>query len=146
MNAPIVLLFDVHIFFETYITSCTYESGHVKILLDLFQIDYADDVDQLTVWKAKAMLKTVVPGDLGTYQMFRFFHEFHITDPAAWSDLSFKQAATLLEALTSEREAAASFEAPAPNPVLPNTTVGVTNVASSSRPKNGKRAASTFTL
>jgi hypothetical protein len=69
--------------------------------------------------------------------MFRFHHEFRITDPAAWSDLSFKQTTALLEALTSEREAAAGFEAPAPNPVVPNTTVGVTNVPSSSRPKNG---------
>ena len=116
----------------------------MKILLDLFQIDYAADIDKLTVWKAKSMLKTVVPGDLGTHQMFRFYHEFHITDHAAWSDLSFKQASTLLEALSFEREAAAGIEAPAPNHVVPSGIVGVTN-ASSSRPKNGKRAASTST-
>jgi hypothetical protein len=91
------------------------------------------------------MLKTVVPGDLGTHQMFRFYHEFCITDPATWSDLSFKQATALLEALTSEREATAGLKAPTPNLVVPNTTVGVTNVPSSSRPKNGKRAASTST-
>jgi hypothetical protein len=62
-----------------------------------------------------------------------------------WSDLSFKQATTLLEALTSEREAAAGLEAPAPNPVVSNTTVGITNVPSSSRQKKWKRAASTST-
>jgi hypothetical protein len=109
----------------------------VKILLDLFQIDYAGDIDKLTVWKAKSMLRMVIQGDLGTHQMFRFYHEFCITDLAAWSDLSFKQATALLEALTSECEAAAGLEAPAPNPVVPNTIVGVTNVPSSSRPKKG---------
>ena len=91
----------------------------MKILLDFFQIDYAGDIDKLTVWKAKSMLKTVVPGYLGIYQIFRFYHEFRITDHAAWYDLSFKQTTALLEALTSEREAAAGLEAPAPNPVMP---------------------------
>jgi len=117
----------------------------VKILLNLFQIDYAGDIDKLTVWKAKSMLKTVVLGDLGIHQMFQFYHEFRITDPAVWSDLSFKQAMALLEALTSERETAARLETPAPNPVVLNTTVGVTNVPSFSRPKNGKHAASMST-
>ena len=83
------------------------------------------------------MLKTVVPGDLGTHKMFRSYHEFCITDLAPWSDLSFKQATALLEALSFEREVVTGFEAPAPNPVVPNTTVGVTNVPSFSRPKKG---------
>ena len=102
--------------------------NHVKILLDLFQIDYAGDKDKLIVWKAKLMLKTIVLEDLGTHQMFRFYHEFRITDPAAWSDLSFKQATALLKALNPEREVVAGLEAPAPNLVVPNTTVGITNV------------------
>ena len=109
----------------------------MKILLDLFQIYYADDIDKLTVWKVKSMLKSVLPRDLGTHQMFRFYHEFGITDPAIWSDLSFKKTTALLEALTSELEADVGLEATAPNPVVPNTTVGVTNIPSSSRPKTG---------
>jgi hypothetical protein len=145
MNATIFLLFPVHIFLQTCTTSCASKSGHVKILLGLFQIDYAGDIDKLIVWKAKSMLKTVVPGDLGTHQMFRFYHEFCITDPTVWSDLSFKQATALLEALTSEREVAAVLKAPTPNSVVPNTIVGVTNIPSSSRPKNGKHTASTST-
>jgi hypothetical protein len=92
MNVTILLLFHVHMFFTNIDNFMRSESGYVKILLDLFQIDYAGDIDKLTVWKAKSMIKTVVPGDLKIYQMFRFYHKFCITNPAVCSDLSFKQA------------------------------------------------------
>ena len=74
MNAKILLLFHVHMFFTNMTTSCASESDHVKILLDLFRIDYASDIDKLTVWKAKSMLKTVVSGDLGIHQMFHIWY------------------------------------------------------------------------
>ena len=48
------------------------------------------------------MLKTAVSGDSVSYQMFRFYHEFGITDTTIWSDLSFDRTQFILCAIKEE--------------------------------------------
>lgn len=55
-------------------------AGYLKMLLDLFQVQYETFEAILPAWKAKRLLKTVVCGDLAPHQMFYFNNEFEITD------------------------------------------------------------------
>ena len=45
------------------------------------------------------MLKSVVLGDLAPYHMFRFYHEFGITDTTSWSDFSYDRAEIILRTM-----------------------------------------------
>ena len=48
------------------------------------------------------MFKNVVYEDLASHQMFRFNHEFGITDTASWSDLSYDRAEIILRTTKEE--------------------------------------------
>ena len=48
------------------------------------------------------MLKSVVSGDLAPHQMFRFYHEFGITDTTSWSDHSYDRAEIILHMMKEE--------------------------------------------
>ena len=63
--------------------------GYLKVFLDVFYIQYANIEATLPSWRTKMLLKTVVFWDLAPHQMFRFYHEFGITDTTTWSDHDF---------------------------------------------------------
>ena len=82
---------------------CTSSSCYLKVLLDVFHIQYANIKATLLAWRAKTLLKTAVLGDLVPHQMFQFYHEFFITDTTTWSDLSYERAESILRAMKEEK-------------------------------------------
>ena len=70
--------------------------------MDIFHILYTDIKTTLPAWRAKTMLKNVVYGDLAPQQMFRFYHEFGITDTTSWFDLSYDRAEIILRMMKEE--------------------------------------------
>jgi hypothetical protein len=61
----------------------------MKVMLEVFRLEYVDIEDNLTKWKAKQMSKEVVIGDLAPFQMYKFYLDFEIVDMSTWSNLSF---------------------------------------------------------
>jgi hypothetical protein len=115
------------------------------VLLDVFHIEYANIEATLSAWRAKTLLKAVIPIELAPHQMFRFYHEFGITNTATWSDLSYDRVESILRAM-KEHNNKAQVDPLALNP--PNTNLILTSESdnaptptpvSTSRPKNGKR-------
>ena len=131
---------------------CTSSSCYLKVLLDVFHIQYANIEAMFPTWRAKTLLKTVVPGDLAPHQIFRFYHEFGITDTTTWSDLPYNHAESILRAM-KEKIIQAQIDPLAPNPsnTNPNLTsesddAPIPTPTSTSRPKNGKRCPWVCTL
>ena len=60
--------------------------------MDLFDINYVEVEDTLTVWKGKSMIKSEVFGSIAPFQMFTFLTEYVLTDSSDWADLDYKQA------------------------------------------------------
>ena len=90
------------------------------------------------------MLKSTVSGDLAPHQMFRFYYEFGITDTTSWSDLSYDRAEIILrtmkeEAMQRQVDPLASIP---PHQKITSESDGAPkpSIASTSRPKNGKRS------
>jgi hypothetical protein len=94
------------------------------VLLNVFHIEYANIETTLPTWRAKTLLKVVVPIELAPHQMFRFYHEFGITDTATWSDLSYDPAESILRAIKEQKNKAHVYQL-APNP--PNTNAFLTS-------------------
>ena len=122
----------------------------MKLLLDVFHIQYTDIEATLPAWKAKTMLKNVVSGDLAPHQMFRFYHEFGITDTTSWSDLSYDRAEIILRTM---KEEIMQGQVDPLAPTLPNQKITSESdsapkptIASIIRPKNGKRNSWVYTL
>jgi hypothetical protein len=67
-----------------------------------FKIDYEDMEDTMPAWKGKSMLKNHVTGDLASYQMFQFYHDFGVKDITIWGDLSFEEIDSLLKTMASQ--------------------------------------------
>jgi hypothetical protein len=78
----------------------------LKVLLDVFYIEYTNIEATLPTWRAKTLLKAVVLGDLVLHQMFRFYHKFGITDTATWSDVSYDRAESILRAMKEQNNKA----------------------------------------
>ncbi len=70
---------------------------YMKIMLEVFELKYVDIENNLTIWKAKNMLKEVVIGDLTTFEMYKFSLDFKILDMSMWLNLSLEQASNLIE-------------------------------------------------
>ena len=68
----------------------------------MFHIQYANIEATLPTWRAKTLLKTVVPRDLGA-----LYHEFGITDITTLSDLSYDQAESILRTMKEEKHSGA---------------------------------------
>ena len=90
------------------------------------------------------MLKSVEPGDLESHQMFRFYHEFGITDTTLWSDLSYDRAEIILR-MMKEENIQWQVDPLAPTPPNQNITsesdgAPKPTIASTSRPKNRKHS------
>ncbi len=66
-------------------------------MLEVFELKYVDIENNLTIWKAKNMLKEVVIGDLTTFEMYKFSLDFKILDMSMWLNLSLEQASNLIE-------------------------------------------------
>ena len=134
----------IYISFPFQFPKCIFFSGYIKLLLDVFHIPYTDIEATLPAWRAKTMLKNAISGDLAPHQMFRFYHEFGITDTTSWSDLSYDRAEIILR--TMKEEATQGHVNPlAPIPPHQKTTsdsdgAPKPSTASTSRPKNGKRS------
>jgi hypothetical protein len=92
------------------------------VFLDVFHIEYVNIESTFSAWRAKNLLKAVVPRDLAPYQMFRFYHEFGITETATWSDLSYDRAEIILRTMKEQNNKAQVDPSPsnAPNriPIL----------------------------
>ncbi len=58
----------------------------MKVMLEVFGLEYMDIEDNLANWKAKKMLKEVVTRDLAPFQMYKFYSDFEIMDTNMWSD------------------------------------------------------------
>jgi hypothetical protein len=69
----------------------------MKVMLEVFELEYVDIENNLTNWKAKKMLKKVVTRDLTPFQMYKFYLDFKIVDMGIWSNLSFEEASNLIE-------------------------------------------------
>ena len=109
----------------------------MKILLDVFHIQYIDIEATLPAWKAKTMLKNVVSWDLAPHQMFRFYHEFGITETTSWLDLSYDRAEIILRTM-KEQNMQGHDDLLAP--ISESNGAPKVTIASTSRPKNGKRS------
>ena len=140
-----MLFLFIYISSSLQFSKCTSSSSYLKMFLDVFHIPYAGIEATLSVWRAKTLLKTIVPGDLPLHQMFHFYHEFSITDTITWSDLSYDRTESILRKM-KEENIQAQVDPLAPNP--PNTNPNLTSKfddapiptpTSISRPKNGKR-------
>ena len=68
----------------------SFSSGYLKVLLDVFHIQYANIEATLPAWRAKTTFKSVVPGDLAPHQMFRFYHEFVVMNMVSYTKLMVK--------------------------------------------------------
>jgi hypothetical protein len=121
------------------------------VLLDVFHIEYANIEVTFLAWRAKTLFKAVVPGDLASHQMFRFDHEFGITDTATWSDIAYNRAEFILRTI-KEQNNNAQVDPLSPN--SPNTNIILTSKsddaltptpANISHPKNEKRGSSMCT-
>jgi hypothetical protein len=73
------------------------------MLVDVFQVQYANIEVTRPAWIAKTLLKTIVYGDLTPHQMFRLYHEFGITNITTWSDLSYDHVESILLAIKKIR-------------------------------------------
>jgi hypothetical protein len=69
----------------------------MKVMLEVFGLNYVDIEDNLTNWKAKKMLKEVLIRDLPTFEMYKFSSDFKIVDTIMWLNLSFEEASNLIE-------------------------------------------------
>ncbi len=47
--------------------------GYMKVMLEDFELEYVDIKNNFTDWRAKKMLKEVITGDLGPFQMYKFY-------------------------------------------------------------------------
>ena len=108
----------------------------LKILLDVFHIQYIDIEATILAWKAKTKLKNVVSGDLAPHQMFRFFHEFGITETTSWSDLSYDRA----EIITHDEKGEHAGHDDLLAPISESNSAPKVTIASISRPNNRKRS------
>ena len=140
-----MLFLFIYISLPLQFSKCTFSSGYLKVLLDMFHISYAVIEATFLAWRAKTLLKTVVPGDLPPHQMFRFYHEFSKTDTTTWSDLSYDYVESILRKM-KEKNIQAQVDPLACNP--PNTNPNLTlefddapipTLTSIFRPKHGKR-------
>ena len=126
-------------------------ASYLKVLLDVFQVQYGTIEATQPAWRSKILLKTVVFGDLAPHQIFRFYNEFGITDTTIWSDLSYDRAESILRAIKEENmQIQMDTVALIPSSANPILNVGfddalVPALAGPSRPKNGKRDASAST-
>ena len=90
------------------------------------------------------MLKSVVSVDLTPHHMFRFYHEFYKTDTTSRSDLSYDRAKIILRTIKEENM---QGQINPLAPILPNQNITsesdgapIPSIASTFRPKNGKRS------
>jgi hypothetical protein len=68
----------------------------MKVMSEVFKLEYVDIENNLINWKAKKMLKKVVIRDFAPFQMYKFYSDFEIVDMSMWSNL-FEQASNLKE-------------------------------------------------
>ena len=132
---------------------CTSSSSYLKVLMDVFHIQYTNIEATLHAWRPKTLFKTVVPWGLTPHQMFRFYHEFGIIDTTTWSDLSYDRAESILRTM-KEENIQVQVDSLAPNP--PNTNSNLTSESneapiltstSTSRPKKREaRFLSVYTI
>ena len=134
----------IYILLPLQFPKCIFHSCYIILLLDVFHIQLTDIETTFSAWRTKTMLKNAVSGDLAPHQMFRFYHEFGITDTTSWSDLSYDHAEIILrtmkeEAMSGQIDPLAPFP---PHQKITSESDGAPklSIASTSRPKNGKQS------
>jgi hypothetical protein len=66
-----------------------YITRQIKIMLDVFKLEYKEIEDNLTNWKWKKMLKEMVTKDIMPFQMHKLYSNFGIFAINMWLNLSF---------------------------------------------------------
>ncbi len=67
----------------------SYITKQIKIIVDVFILEYKEIEDNLTNWKWKKMLKEMVTKDIMPFQMHKFYSNFDIFTINIWLDFSF---------------------------------------------------------
>jgi hypothetical protein len=90
------------------------------------------DVENLTNWKVKQLLKNVVLGTLVPFQMNMLYFMYGITNPSLWWDLTYESTSKLLTSMKDE----ATKQLESDEKIIQPTAV----VSTSTNPKLSKNA------
>jgi hypothetical protein len=74
-----------------------YIAQHIKIMMDVFGLEYKEIIYNITNYKRGIILKDMVRWYILPFQMHKFYSEFDISNINTWLNLSFDYAINLIE-------------------------------------------------
>ncbi len=77
---------------------------YMKVMLEVFGLEYVDIEENLNNWKAKKMLKKIATRDFTPFQMYKLYSNFEIMDTNMWLDLLFEQASNLIKDMANNNK------------------------------------------